>query len=431
MDSSKPLNLEDYTLLETKPKQSLDIKEALQITMPSVEHTVAPYEPMTKSPVNEQRSQFMEMNALEVVDEQWHIRADTMDDFQIPTTELATTKYSLHDQLMISDVELVENERSLANKDIDKKYASQKVVTSEHVSTTEQQLEETVSKFYPEHIVATEMAHINIRPCLEYSTGVTNVIEAEGDFLAETPKSQVANITIPDQGHMIQQQQIPMETITSYDSKDTITHIAKPTTTEFCATECYEPVILQNENDYKTSEVKQFVCAQTDIKGLSVASINEPTIHEKETPEVDIKGRSPATAHTNIEKLNISLSQSLQEGNEPMVDIEHREPIQQHSTTSTQEAFAYATEETTTFESFAPNLNVFPNLQTAGTTIEDHHVDRLDEVTSPAVIGKHLTLNNKETHKNIKFTHTQTTHTPSQYTATLTQSPRIRMLAKY
>lgn len=409
--------LKNKTPLYLTANQSFTTNQALEITEESAQENVAPFQSELKKPVAEQKEQILEVNAIEVATEQYHIKEGLLSNFTKPNTEKATTVYNLHNPLIVSDVQLNEAERDLPTIGKDESHkAVLNIVTSDYISTIETHSGETTDKFYPEVIVATEIAQPNVNSLHEYSTEMTNVVEVGESFETKKTDYREASAVIPQQHYMTQQQPLTMERVSALIENSTATVTANTQLLENAATVSYETVIMQGEEELNiTKPITQ--SAKLEYSGLSVASITEATTNDMESCLEEVYPSNAIKAFVGVEEPNIVSEQSLVTSNETCELLQRSETQTQTPKLTTQQVFAYNTEETTTFGTVSDELQVSRNLHKAESTMVEHQSQELADTFTPQIKGKTNSINppHKHTHNTDYFINRRYTQKPRKH----------------
>lgn len=338
--------------------ESFSTKQALQVTESTVEQNVSPYEPKYKTPVCDQKEIIMESHALEV--------------FNTNPNETESPMLSIEPSLI--------------------KNAAVKMEPLQHVSTEETHSGESVPKFYPEMIVATEVANTNLNSLNEYNTEVTTVIESHLDFVSKIPQYHTASPTITGtESHIVSAQPMVSETVEDFAEKQITSESIRLSLIENNSLQSYEQIILQEEVGFDATHSK--LCqASPDYEGLSIASVEETLIHDKETASI--------RPHTNEESAQVTIepesSLPLQyevTSNETIKPLMQQKPTPKNISGLNEENFAYNIEETNVYETTSDRTTA---QQTEIQKVEK--VIALDKPTEiykefqPDIIGKHLIL---------------------------------------
>lgn len=157
---------------ESVASPSFSSNHAVQVTETTIQQTVGPYASKEKTPIDNQKQVYTESYALEVSN-------TTINEMEAPFEALRPDST---------------------------KCAGLSVVTSDHVSTIETQSGESTAKFYPELIVATEVAKTNVNSLNEYKTEVVNVMEPQEEFDTTTPEYRKATESLSNPNYIIRTQ---------------------------------------------------------------------------------------------------------------------------------------------------------------------------------------------------------------------------------
>lgn len=409
---------QDKAALFSKATQSFTTNKALEVMEDSAQQNVAPFLLPSRNVVAEQKQQIQEANAIQVATEQFHIKEGSLSKFIQPNTERASTVYDLHNPILVSDVLLNESEKDLPNAGKSNMHqAVLNIVTSDYVSTLETHSGETTDKFYPEVIVATEIAQPNVNSLHEYTTQMTNVVEVGESFDTKKTNYRVASAVLPQQNYMTQQQPLTIEEVSAIIEKPAAPETAKTQLVENAAIVNYETIIMQGEEVLNVTEPTS-VSAKLEFSGLSVASVIEATTNDMESCLQESYPSKAIHAFVGVEEPNIVSEQSLVTSNETYKLLQEAETQPQTLKLTTQQAFAYNTEETTTFGSISEQLHVSQNLHKAESTTVEHESKELADTFSPQIKGKKKFKPTTQTHTQYRLFHKQTTHTKPKKTRT-------------
>lgn len=228
---------------------SYSTSHALQVSETSVQQTTVQYESKHKSPTDDQKQMVVESYAIEVSNPIINEKESPLDVYQPQTMKCAALS----------------------------------MVTSEHVSTVETHSGESTTKFYPEVIVATEVAHTNVKSLNEYNTEIANIVEPQTEFVVSTPKSQNAMETLFDHNHIFKTEPLVEEGVQILSDIPQNIGTGITSLVENTLVQSYENVAMEGEEIFRSSQsdVKQAV---PEYNVLPVASIETPFIQQQEAP---------------------------------------------------------------------------------------------------------------------------------------------------
>lgn len=323
---------------------SYSTSHALQVSETSVQQTTVQYESKHKSPTDDQKQMIVESFAIEVSNPTINEKESPLEVYQPNTMKCAALS----------------------------------MVTSEHVSTMETHSGESASKFYPEVIVATEVANTNVNSLKEYNTEIANIVEPQTEFVVSTPKFHNATETIFDQNHIFKTEPLVEEGVQILTDMPKNIETGISSLLENISVQSYENVALDGEKIFKSSQtnVKQAV---PEHNVMSVASTETPFIQQQAAPV-------PKSREIQQESANILIEGS--------------------------KSFAYNFEETNVFESVTDAKPMQFISQRADLKTSENSTNIAAE-EQPTLIGKLILNTFYSTHKhNINYlTYRHTSHT--------------------
>lgn len=371
------INMDHETHPDSVAKPNYLTNHAIQITECMTEEDIASYEQKLKTPINEQSHKLVESMAIE-----------------------------------ISDTISNEKEIPLASFTMDHtKQASINLVTLEHVSTIETTSGEFTQKFFPEVIVATEVANTKMNSLHEYNTHITNVEESQHEFASPKVQSHFAKKSVDSQYHVAGTHQPTVEESISTlipNAINKIAETARTTIIENNSTENYEQMVMQDEVNFIPKK-ETTATAIPAYDNLLVASSELTNTHESELWETKEERPNKTLAKISLEPENILSEQLLVASNDMVTPLNQSTPSSFISTPSTEPAFAHDIEETIVYESTSDTIIRSANVYTAEEVHEE--LETGIEEFQPTIIGKfYFKISHKHTHINNYLTYRQYKH---------------------
>lgn len=404
--------VEDTNVQHHTGVQSINQQQSLTITESISEEGVVP---ITEKPhaVEKPRQQILQQNAVQTMTSMSLCKEEKIADFGRPIEGHATPILDISQEIIISDTVNYDTHTNLPSFSMDNvRNASPNIVSSTHLTITENNLEELTKKYYPELIVATETANQNFNPLHEYITEQPMVTENEQNLDQKPSDLQQAQIDIIPQSYMIQHSDVPIENLNPLEAPDVNAHIAKQVIMENISRAEFETTIMESETNFINAKKSQ--CDATDsVQTMQVATTNQLFINESEKDR-PLDEKKSATAKLTMDQANITIEQSNLIALETTDSYTYPIPHERNAIMAPQPAFAKQIEEIAPYEntennkkfSIKPQTADYTDVESLATAEKSQEIIKTGKQITPFLIfNTHLTI----------LYHKQTKHTTLQH----------------